>query len=293
MGSKIKDHVVRAMTVDGAFRVIAISMKETLKDVCQRQKLEGDAVIRMGELLAGTVLLRETIQPSRRVQVIYKDNKGGRLVADSKPDGSNRGLDNPGSEDGVTLDGDALLQVNYTLNNKNLHQGVVAFPADLTMSQALMRYMQESEQIVSVLDVRVSPNTSAMGQVAFGYVVQLTPESERKHVEEMTELLEAYDGIERAINDGGLSPNDMIKEILQGRDFSFLADSELKFGCSCSKKRMELGLKSLSRQDLGELLEDGKPIECQCDACGETFQFSTDAIAEMLVEKTPSDGLAN
>src|SRR4029077_20869858 len=116
---------------------------------------------KLGELVTGAVLVRETMAPDYRLQALLRsrDNRF-RLVADSHPDGGSRALLTRASRDpdaarqdpaGDTADYSfegGTLEVVRTLYNGELHRGVVAVEAG-GMSKALMSYLQGSEQVAS------------------------------------------------------------------------------------------------------------------------------------------------
>ena len=87
------DSVLRAMTNDGAFRVITARTTHTVKQTLEAQGAVGDTARHLGELITGTILVRETMAPNHRVQGLYKTaDRAGQLVADTYPDGDTRGL---------------------------------------------------------------------------------------------------------------------------------------------------------------------------------------------------------
>jgi molecular chaperone Hsp33 len=168
------DHVVRAITLDGAFRVIATIPTGTANGASAAQRLRGAAAAQLAELITCAVLIRETTQPVRRVQLVWRDRSGATVVADSLPDGTSRGIVNPGSSgDGVEPADEHLMQVNYTLPNGALHQGVIAVDPGTDLATALMQYMQTSEQIVAMVALGVvlrdgggAPDTGVASAVA-------------------------------------------------------------------------------------------------------------------------------
>ena len=62
------DSVVRAMTNDGAFRIVAARTTDTGQAVIAAQKLSGVLAHNMADLVTTAVLYRETMAPSQRVQ---------------------------------------------------------------------------------------------------------------------------------------------------------------------------------------------------------------------------------
>jgi len=87
------DSVLRAITDDGAFRVIVARTTDTVQQVLTAQGAQGSTGRHLGDLVTGSVLFRETMAPNLRVQGILKGSGGsGSLVADSHPSGKTRGL---------------------------------------------------------------------------------------------------------------------------------------------------------------------------------------------------------
>lgn len=128
----MSDSVVRAITEDGAFRVIVALTTATVRGAVLTQGARGATARVFGELVTGAVLIREAMAPKLRVQAILRSAGGeGTLVADAHPDGTSRGLVNFGAGGApveVRMGRGALLQVMRSLPNGALHQGVVAVP---------------------------------------------------------------------------------------------------------------------------------------------------------------------
>ncbi|WP_438026491.1 Hsp33 family molecular chaperone HslO [Sorangium sp. So ce233] len=280
------DSVVRAITIDGAFRVITALTTETVRGAIAVQSASGATAQRLGELITGAILVREAMAPNLRVQAIVKGASGnGTLVADSHPDGTSRGLVNlgKGAADGSTVEvGEgSLLQVMRTLPSGMLHQGVVEVPADGGISGGLMAYMQESEQVVSMIAVATLLGEDGVG-ASGGYLVQLLPEVERGPLMVMTERLKDFERLDDVLAHEGASADVLLEELLHGMPFSRLDDSPLSFSCRCSELRVMATLASLPRSDIEEMVEDGKVLDIRCDYCGKDYQVSPSQLRSLL-----------
>jgi molecular chaperone Hsp33 len=291
----IGDRVTRAMTSDGAFRVIAAITTDTATQAAQAQGLSGGDALRLAELITGAVLLRETTSPGRRVQILMRDRRGGVLVADAMPDGTNRGIVNPGQpqptgsgrfEAVLQSDGDTTMQVSYTMRNGALHQGLVAVPAGSTLSTALMRYMQQSEQTVSVISVTALTDGADGVAAAGGYVVQLLPEAERPALSAMTRHLDGLDSLEQLLSGPVASSRELVSRLLSGFQHDELADSPLCFGCTCSQERVLGGLARLAPEERASLLDTDAPLEVRCDACGRRYEIDPDDLRSFVTART-------
>lgn len=275
------------MTKDGQFRVIAVSMADTCAEAAVRQNSPAGLIDHLARVMCASVLIRETMQPGNRVQIIIKDPSGHRLVADSLPDGKNRSIVNPGAPNEGEMASTGLLQVHYTLRNGELHQGIVALQEDDTVSDAIMRYLQESEQIAAFVTIECLQAAGGLRAVG-GFVVQVTPEATHEGLSDMTSYLETFDSASW-LGTSDLDPEVLIGEILKGHEYAILANSKLSFGCTCSIERMVLGISTLARAEIADLLKEGKPVETSCDACGERYEISTEQLAEILGAGESSD----
>ncbi|WP_437992040.1 Hsp33 family molecular chaperone HslO [Sorangium sp. So ce145] len=280
------DSVVRAITMDGAFRVITALTTETVRGAVAVQSATGATAQRLGELITGAILVREAMAPNLRVQAIVKGAAGhGSLVADSHPDGTSRGLVNLGkgatAESAVEIGGGSLLQVMRTLPSGMLHQGVVEIPAEGGISAGLMTYMQESEQVVSMIAVATLIGADGVG-ASGGYLVQLLPEVERGPLMVMTERLKDFERLDDVLAHEGASADVLLGELLYGMPFSRLEDSPLSFSCRCSELRVMATLASLPRSDIEEMVTDGKVLDIRCDYCGKDYQVSPSQLRSLL-----------
>ena len=270
------DRVVRLMTMDGAFRLMAAVTTETARGALGAQSTGDELGLRLAELITGAVLVRETTQPARRVQMVWRDRRGGTLVADALPDGINRGMVNPGEERAVAADGDHVLSVNYTLPNGELHQGLVAIPASDDMARALMRYFKQSEQITAMVAVGALAGPGGV-RACGGYVVQLLPEATPAVIEAMYARLEDLEPIDELLQGRGRTAAELAAAVFEGFEHAELASSPLSFGCTCSEGRVMLSILTLPESEVSSILE-GEPLQVRCDACGASYVIEPAAL---------------
>ena len=259
------------MTDDGAFRVVTVRMTDTVQGALETQKAWGDNGRFLGELLVGSVLVRETMAPTHRVQAMFRTHdRRGQLVADAHPDGGTRGL--LGRQDGlqdVPLERGSL-EMMRTLYNGEVHRGVVQIPAGGGISEVLMTYMAESEQVASMIAVACVLDAERV-KAAGGYIVQLLPEVGRGPLAIMTERLRDFQRIEQLLCDLDAAPEPLLEELLYGMPFTRLDQRPLRFKCRCDTVRVMSALASLGRDELQQLLSDARPIEMECDYCGKHY----------------------
>ncbi len=279
------DIVVRAITADGAFRVIAVRTTETAKDVASSQKAHGARARLLAEMVTAAVLVRETMAPDLRVQAILQGNDPKtRIVADSFPDGTTRGLVQLRDGADVSLGERSVLQMMRTLHNGQIQQGVVSASSTGGISGALMEYMQASEQVVSFAAVGAHEQSDGVIAVG-GYIVQLLPEASEGPLMVMTERLKDFPPIERLLEQNEAAPEHLLSEVLYGMPYDEVGRTALRFECRCSEERLLATLLSLPRDDIRELvkgIEVGEALEIDCDYCQRHYRISPERLRGVL-----------
>ena len=269
------DTVLRAITNDGAFRVVVARTTDTVRGAFKAQHASGKTAFCFGDLLTGSVLFRETMAPDLRVQGILRGARGaGSLVADSHPSGMTRGLIQlPRNGNEVDMGAGAMLQLMRTLPGGRINQGVVQIPEGGDVSHGLMAYMQTSEQVVSMVAVGTLIDEGEV-VAAGGYLVQLLPEVGRGPLLVMTERLRDFENIDAQLRDSSFSPAWLLEQLLYGMEYTQLDERSIGFDCWCDELRLIAALTTLSREDIEDLLSSGQTLEISCDYCGKEYRIA-------------------
>ncbi len=289
------------MTREGAFRVITAVTTRLVDIAVSSQGAHGETARRLGELITGAILLREAMAPDRRVQTLIKSRDGrAHLVADAHPDGRNRGIvrTEPSDDDQATEGPDqddsnlALLEVIYTLPNGVVHQGTVALPQGGDISAGLMTYLQESEQVVSMIGVTAlfDPGNGGVEgseptiRAAGGYMVQLMPDADRDALTDMTRRLEAADELGRLLAAPGISADGLRQGLLGELPVDPMNETPLRFGCNCGRARILTGLASLAKSEIAAMLAEGEPLDIRCETCKRSYTIAINELRQFLLD---------
>lgn len=277
------DSVLRAMTDDGAFRVITAQTTETVRGAISAQGAKGDTARTFGDLLTGAILFRETMAPTLRVQGVLRGaQNSGSIVADSHPSGKTRGLiQMPEGRAQIGLGSGAVIQIMRTLPSGRINQGVVEVPEQGGVSRALMAYMQTSEQVFSMVAV----STLLEGDevvAAGGYMVQLLPEVGRGPLMVMTERLQDFETIDQQLREQNFSPGWLLEQLLYGMPFTRLDESQVGYDCWCDELRVMSALATLRRSDIEHLLSTDEVLEISCEYCKRDYHISPARLRGLL-----------
>jgi len=274
------------MTDDAAFRVITVESSRTVRAAIEAQRPHGDLALLFADLVTGSILVRETMSPDQRVQIILQaEDQRSRMIADSNPDANpwTRGLVQlTKNAQGFSLGAEARLQVARRLYNGSLHQGVVAVPASGGISGALMSYMQASEQVVSMIAVGTHGEGDALQ--AGGYIVQLLPGVGEGPLMVMTERLKDFTAMGPLLEKRMAEPRALLAELLYGMPYTEVGESGHGFGCNCSEERILFGLSTLPRRDVQHLSEQGEILEIACDYCRQEYKIAPAKLRGLLAQ---------
>ncbi len=280
------DTALRAITDDGAFRLVAVRTTETVRGAADahRARAKGDVRRLFADLVTGSLLVRHTMAPDLRVQAILQgDDRAGRMVADANPDGSARGLIQLGrGVQSMTVRKNGVLQVARTLHNGSIHQGAVLVPEDGSLSGAFMRYMQDSEQIVSIIALGCDLTDVGEVRAAGGFVLQLLPELDEGALAIMTERMRDFETMGPLFAKGAAEPETLVAEILYGMPHTIVGTDPLRFGCNCSQARVAASLASLPKSEIQAMVDDKRILEIACDYCGTEYQMAPEQLRGLL-----------
>lgn len=276
--------MLRAMTNDGAFRVMVARTTGTVREAIAKQSVAGSNAKHFGDLLTATVLFRETMAPQLRVQGVLRGSREmGTFVADSRAGGLTRGLvqRKAGVEDVRVGGGGSLLQMMRTLQDGSINRGIVEVPEGGSITVAMMEYMQTSEQVDTMLAVGTVFDDAGNVAAAGGYLVQLLPEVGRGPLMVMTERLEDFRTIDHLLREE-FSPVRLRDELLYGMPFTHLDETPVRFDCWCSEPRLVAALATLDRSEIKSMIDDGSPLEIECDYCGKEYRILPSSLQGLL-----------
>jgi molecular chaperone Hsp33 len=280
---KPRDNALRAVTDDGAFRVITVRTTETVRRMLAAQSLWGAEAVHLADLVTGAILVRETMAPGHRLQGLLRSADGSCLwIAESHPDGGARGMLSRKDPNATASIEGGTLEVVRTLHNGELHRGVVQVPVG-AMSQALMVYMQESEQVLSMIAIACVLGDDHV-VAAGGYIVQLLPEVGQGPLAVMAERLRDFEDIGPLLAKSDAATSPLMEELLYGMPFTRLEEEPLSWQCRCGVERVLASLATLPRSDLTSLIDDDKPVELTCDFCRSEYAVSAAELRALLAK---------
>lgn len=82
----------------------------------------------------------------------------------------------------------------------------------------------------------------------------------------------------------GLSPEELLYEVLGEDKVKVLETMDVQFNCTCSRERIESVLISLGKAELEQIRAEEEETEVHCHFCNERYKFAKEDITS-LIEK--------
>ena len=289
----MNDYLVRGMTMDGFVKVVAIRSTALVRRGAQIQGTTPNATAAFGRCLTAASMMGNMQKVDNGSMTLQVRGGGpiGTITVVSDPEGNVRGCVTeprvplvekfPGKLDvGATVGTDGTLTVIRDLQMKEPYIGSTPLVSG-EIGDDVTAYFAQSEQTPTACALGVLVDTDLSVKVAGGYLVQLLPGAP----DEVIDKLEA--GIQKAgavtaMLEAGLTPEDILGQVCGDLGVVFMETTEVSYKCYCSRERVESALISLGRQELTEIMEEGKTFPVECQFCDTVYEFTPEDIREML-----------
>ncbi len=260
--------VLRAHTRDAQIRLSALDASPLWDGVRRSHPhLDPGACACLTELLCATALLQSRSLFAERLQMLIKGaGKARAVVADSWPDGTIRGVLDPGVLEAADwVEAPGVLQVmrsNATgqpyIGNLPLVEGGIQVQTE--------HYLQNSEQVQASVTLWCDPGTGEAG----GLLVEPLPDCPP---ERLTRLIQAIDGLE-VVPFWERTPEFLADWIAQGQGSDQVAVREVFYRCRCSRATLLDTLRGFSEEQKADLFVEPGPVEVRCDYCGQRYPIA-------------------
>ena len=154
---------------------------------------------------------------------------------------------------------------------------------DGEIADDLTQYLYTSEQTPSSVALGVLVDPQGDVQAAGGWFIQALPGCGDEVLQQLDTNVRNTPYISSLL-DMGFTPERIIGILGKGMKIEILDSYPLRFGCRCSKERVEALLETLPVKELAKLEEDPK-TEVTCPYCNAKYEFSQQEIRDMAEKK--------
>ena len=279
--------------MDGFVKVVAIRSTEMVRTGARIQKTAPNATAAFGRALTAASMMgnMQKVDNGSMTMQIKGGGPIGGIVCVSDPIGNVRGYvlepnvplveKFPGKLDvGATVGVNGTLTIIRDLQMKEPYVGSVELVTG-EIGDDVTAYFAQSEQTPTACALGVLVDTDCSVKVAGGYLLQLLPGAP----DEVIDKLEA--GIKRAgavtaMLDAGMTPEDILGQVCGDLGVVFMETTEVGYKCYCDRDRVTAALISLGREELQQILDEGKIFPVECQFCDEIYEYTPEDIAKIL-----------
>ena len=288
----MKDYLVRGMTMDGLVKVVAIRSTELVREGARIQKTTPNATAAFGRALTAASMMgnMQKVENGSMTLQIKGDGPIGGMVCVSDPEGNVRGYvynanvpleeKHPGKLDVGATVGAGTLTVIRDLQMKEPYVGSIQLVSG-EIGDDVTAYFAQSEQTPTACALGVLVDRDMSVKVAGGYLIQLLPGATEETITAVEEGIRRA-GAVTAMLEQGMTPEDILGQVLGDLGVVFMETTEVFYRCYCSRERVTAALISLGKKELGEIAEEGKTFPVECQFCDKIFRFTPEDIREIL-----------
>lgn len=162
-----------------------------------------------------------------------------------------------------------------------LYQGVVDLQGK-NLTELALRYFKQSEQIETALKLFVKhPEGESLSWQAAGILLQKVPTKggneqsfDEEELQTVWEDARAFIASlsENEVFDADLSSAEILNRLFHANDLQINKEKEYRFGCRCSREKLQKTLGGFSAEDIDSMIEDGH-ITATCNFCSQKYEF--------------------
>ena len=282
------DYIVRAVAADKQIRAFAITSREMVETARQHHNTSPVATAALGRLLTGGAMMGVMMKGEKDMLTLMMKGDGPingvTVTADSK--GNVKGyVGNPnvlipanyaGKLDVGAAIGYVTLTVIKDMGLKEPYVSQVPLGTS-EVAEDLTYYFASSEQVPSAVGLGVLMSKDNTVKQAGGFIVQLMPFADEEVINKLEERVNNISSVTEML-EKGMTPEDILKEVMGDMDVEFTDKIETGFVCNCGKEKIAKALAGISKKDMDEIINDGKEIEVKCDFCNTTYKFSVEEL---------------
>ena len=290
----MNDYLVRAMAFEGSVRAFAVRTTDTVGEGQRRHGTWPTASAALGRSMTAALMMGAMLKGEDKITVKVEGNgPTGPIIIDSNAKGEVRGyVTNPQTHFDLNEHGkldvrravgtEGSLTIVKDLGMKDFFTGQVPIVSG-EIAEDFTYYFAVSEQVPSSvgLGVLVNPDNSILA--AGGFIIQLMPGADDETITVIEEHLANMEPVSKLI-ERGLTPEELLFEILGEDNVQILNSTPVSFECNCSKDRFGKAIITLGENEIREMIEEDGGAEAHCHFCMEKYNYSVDELESFIDE---------
>ncbi|MFD1861770.1 Hsp33 family molecular chaperone HslO [Planococcus chinensis] len=288
------DYLVKALAYDGQIRAYATRTTDAVGEAQRRHYTWPTASAALGRSMTASVMLGAMMKGEEKLTIKINGNGPlGTILVDANAKGEVRGyVSNPQTH--FDLNEKGKLDVRRAVGT----EGTLSVSKDIGLLQPFVgqvplvsgelgedftHYIVTSEQVPSSVGVGVIVNPDNTIQASGGFIIQLMPGTSEEVISGIEKRLSEIPTISNMVRDG-LTPEEILEEVLGSGNVKFLETMPVNFQCQCSRDRISNAIVGLGSEEIQDMIVTDGQAEAQCHFCNEKYLFTKENLEDMLEE---------
>ena len=285
--------IVRYITEDGSAFILAADTTDIAARAEQIHHTSAVTTAALGRLLTAAPMMGDMLKGADDSVTLRLNGGGpaGSLIAVSDSKGNPRGyVQNPVVE--LPLNDKGKLDVRgavgtdgylYVMKDVGLKEPYVGQTAIVSgeIAEDIASYFVESEQIPTACGLGVLIERDQSVRAAGGYLIQLLPGADDAVIDKVERGIQQVGYVTHAFQEG-VTPLELVQKVLGEFEVEVLETTPVEYRCYCSRERVSRALISLGKQELEDIVSEGKAFPVECQFCDTVYEFTPEDIKKLL-----------
>lgn len=285
--------IVRYITKDGSAFIIAADSTDAVYKMERIHKPSAAVTAGMGRLMTAASLMGVMLKDKDDSVTLRFNGNGpaGCVIAVSDWQGNCRiSVENPIVE--LPLNSKGKLDVSGALGNSGylyvvkdigLKEPFIGTTQIVSgeVAEDITNYFAVSEQTPSVCSLGVLINPDLTVNCAGGFLIQLLPGCPENIIDVLEKNISVLPPVTQMLS-GKMTVDEMAVKAMGGLELDKLDETEFTYKCSCSRQKAQAAMLAAGKNELEDMLKDGKPAVVECHFCDKRYEFSLEDIKSLI-----------
>lgn len=287
----MSDYLVRATAADAQIRAFAVTSRDLVEEARGRHDLSPVVTAALGRLMTGACLMGSMLKGEQDVLTLQVSGdgpvRGLTVTADAKGDVKGyaqvpQAMMPPNAQGKLDVGGvigKGYLTVIKDMGMKDPYASKVELQTG-EIADDLTYYFAASEQVPSCVALGILMERNNTVKQAGGFIIQLMPFAQEEVVQKLEEKISNIKPVTTLLEEGN-TPEQILSLLLGDMGLEITEKTPVQFFCGCTKERVEKVLYSLKKEELKEMIAEGKDVELHCHFCNTDYVFTVDELKKI------------
>ena len=291
----MKDYLIRGMDKLGRVRIFVARTTNLVEEARVIHNSSPTATAAIGRSLTAGAIMGAMMKNEDDLLTLKISGDGpiGRILVvannhgDVKVDVINPMADVPSRADGkldvgtlVGRDGSITSIMDLGMKEPYIGQSSIITGE---IAEDLANFYITSEQIPTAVSLGVLVNTDISCMAAGGFIIQVLPGITDEEITLIEDAISKSQSISTLI-DKGLTPEEIMENVLGEFEMEILDKIDLKYNCDCSREKIEKVIISLGKKEIEDIIEEDGQAEVVCHFCNTRYNFEKEDLFKLVID---------